>query len=123
MAKYSNFSPNVFYDAGLPAECVALEEEVVERKRVDQEVKAREIAQREYLRKCETKDRERQHQEIVERKQLASIAQKNLRALIESKSRKSKAQRALKKYQRQVERDRETGKILAVEKRKNMIVS
>lgn len=75
MAKYSKPSPNVFYDAGLPAECVALEK-VVERKRVDQEIKAREIAQREYLRKCETKDRERQHQEIVERKQLASIAQK-----------------------------------------------
>lgn len=95
----------------------------MERKRVDQEIKAREIAQREYLRKCETKDRERQHQEIVERKQLASIAQKNLWALIESKSRKSKAQRALRKYQRQVERDKETGKRLAAEKRKNMIVS
>lgn len=122
VTKYSNPAPNVFYDAELPVECVTLQE-VVESKRVKQETNAREIAQREYMKNREREDRKRRHQEIIEQKRLAKTAQGKRRALAESKSRKAKAQRTLKKHQHQAQRNTETAKRLAVEKRKSMIVS
>lgn len=82
--KYSNPAPDVFYDAGLPVECLTLQE-VVECKRVKEETNAREIAQPEYMKNRETEDRKRRHQKIIEQKRLAKTAQEKRIALAESK--------------------------------------